>query len=256
MDACDPIRRFSDRADAYERHRPGYPKVLVELARRRLGLGSGQPVVDLGSGTGLLSRLFADAGHPIYGVEPNEAMRRAAERILERVPAFTSVAGRAEATTLPVGAASIFVAGQAFHWFDPVATRQECLRVGGGTASALIVWNLRRLGGTPFLEAYEALLRTWGTDYDDVSRRYADADALAVFFGARWERQVLETCQVLDRDGLAGRLTSSSYVPGPDHPAHREMLAVLDALFEEHAVDGRVRIAYDTEVYTGQLALN
>ncbi|CAA9381615.1 MAG: putative methyltransferase, partial [uncultured Phycisphaerae bacterium] len=130
----DPRDRFSDRVDAYVRHRPTYPREVVESLRSDGLLQPGATVADVGSGTGISSALFLAAGCTVYGVEPNAAMRAAAERTLARrheIPAappralgasgstaFHSVAGSAEATTLPDASVDLAVAGQAFHWFD------------------------------------------------------------------------------------------------------------------------------------------
>ena len=70
----------------------------------------------------------------------------------------------AEATTLPDNSIDLFVAAQAFHWFDIPAARREFQRILKPGGSALLLWNTRKLGGTPFLEAYEKLLIAYGTD--------------------------------------------------------------------------------------------
>lgn len=133
----DPTQRFSDRAEAYAKYRPGYPDELYGLLQRDAGLKTGSPVADLGSGTGLLTKLFLDHGHRVYAVEPNAEMRRAAETQFAGEPNFVNVSGRAEATTLPAQCVDLVAAGQAFHWFDPVAARLEIrriLRPGGQVA--------------------------------------------------------------------------------------------------------------------------
>jgi SAM-dependent methyltransferase len=110
----DPADRFTGRATAYAATRPTYPPSLVTL----LGLRRGDVVCDLGSGTGIFSRLLLDAGATVYAVEPNEDMRSAAEGELGDNERFHSVAGRAEATTLPDGVCDLVTAAQSFHWFD------------------------------------------------------------------------------------------------------------------------------------------
>ena len=85
----------------YVRYRPGYPHEVVDVLREGCGLTAESVVVDVGSGTGLLAQLFLGNGNIVYGVEPNAAMRDAGEQFLEKYPHFCSVAGSAEATTLP-----------------------------------------------------------------------------------------------------------------------------------------------------------
>lgn len=125
----DPTRRFSDRVRDYVRYRPGYPQALAETLRTATGLEKGAVVADVGSGTGISARLLLRHGFRVLGVEPNEAMRRAAEDALGRNPRFRSVNGSAEQTTLPPGSVDMVAAGQAFHWFRPDGARREFARV-------------------------------------------------------------------------------------------------------------------------------
>jgi SAM-dependent methyltransferase len=248
-----PTERFRDRVDDYDRWRPGYPPALLDVLGGKAGLRPEHVVADVGSGTGILSRLFLANGNVVYGVEPNAAMAERAERVLAGT-AFRSVRGRAEQTGLPAACVDFIAVGQAFHWFDPAASAAEMRRIARPGAYAAIVWNLRRLSGTPFLVAYEAFLQRWGTDYQAVSERYADGEALDAFFGGmRYERHRFENAQDFDREGLRGRLLSSSYTPGPDDPNRGPMLEALAALHAEHAVAGRVRFEYDTELFLGRL---
>ena len=76
-----PTERFSNRVEAY-RHRPGYPGEVVDLIRRQAGLSLGDAVADIGSGTGIFTRLLLEADLGVTAVEPNDAMRAAAERDL------------------------------------------------------------------------------------------------------------------------------------------------------------------------------
>ena len=83
--------------------------------KRECGLAEESVVADVGSGTGILSRLFLENGNRVFGVEPNHEMRRAGERMLSEFPRFTSVAGTTEASTLRDRNADCVTAGQAFH---------------------------------------------------------------------------------------------------------------------------------------------
>src|SRR5580658_7790634 len=115
----DPTMRFSTRAEAYARYRPAYPREMIDLLERECGLTPASRIADIGSGTGLLARLFLDFGCEVTGIEPNPEMRAAGEKILAAEPRFRSVDGRAEATGLPDGSVDFVTAGQAFHWFEP-----------------------------------------------------------------------------------------------------------------------------------------
>ena len=89
------------------------------------------------------------------------AIRRAA---LGGRPGFASVDGTAQATTLPAASFDAVTAGQAFHWFDPGAARDEWERIARPGGWAVLVWNLRRERATPFMAGYDDLIHRFATD--------------------------------------------------------------------------------------------
>ncbi len=250
----DPTRRFSARVGDYVRYRPSYPPAVIDLLCRGCGLTPGWTVADIGSGPGNLTRLFLENGNRVYGVEPNREMREAGEGLLGRYPGFTSVDGTAEATNLPDGSVELVAAGQAFHWFERDRAKQEFRRILRQSRWIALIWNERRVAGTAFLEAYERLLETYGTDYAEVRHRdAADVTALDAFFGpGGYERASFENIQMFDLEGLRGRLLSSSYAPLSGQPGHGEMLDELRRIFDAHRESGTVVFEYDTNVYYGR----
>lgn len=237
------------------RHRPGYPREILRLLQERYNLTRGSEIVDVGSGTGALSRLFLENGNRVRGVEPNAEMRRAGDRLLSGYDGFTSTDATAEDTRLPENSADFVTAGQAFHWFDPARARAEfgrILRPGGWT---VLVWNARRKEGTGFQEAYEELLETHGTDYAEVNHdRRGSADEIRKFFSPDpVEDYVFANRQVLDLEGFRGRALSSSYVPEEGEPGHAAMMTDLEEVFREFQRDGKVTLEYDTRAYVGTL---
>jgi SAM-dependent methyltransferase len=251
----DPTRRFSSRVDTYVRYRPSYPPAVIDLLQTDCGLTEDWVVADVGSGPGNLTRLFLDHGNPVYGVEPNLEMRAAGERLLGAHPRFHSVDGAAEATTLAPASVDLVTAGQAFHWFDRVRARIEFARILRPAGWVALIWNERRTTGTPFLEAYERMLVTYGTDYAKVQHQdAADATALDAFFGAGAYRvATFGNQQDFDLTSLRGRLLSSSYAPEPRQPGHEAMLDELDRIFAATQTNGSVAFTYDTKVYYGRL---
>ncbi len=233
--------------------RPDYPAALPARVRQALSLPLGARVVDLGCGTGLLARAFLADGHPVVGVEPDPAMAAAARDELGAHPDFTLVEGRAEQTGLPDGSADLAVAGQAFHWFEPAAARAELLRLLTGDAPVALVWNHRPETTQGFDQAYEALLQRHGTDYGVVADRDLLERRINAFAGEGIHRLALPHRQSLDAEGLRARVRSCSYVPGRGEPGHDAMMAEVDALFATHQQDGRVHLAYRTEVVIARL---
>jgi len=125
-----PADRFGRRVESYVRSRPAYPQEVAELLKVECGLTPGWAVADIGSGTGILSRLFLDNGCRVYGVEPNVEMRRAGEALLATYRLFASLDGTAEDTGLPDDSADLIAADtrigskeiQAFYGSETYAT--------------------------------------------------------------------------------------------------------------------------------------
>jgi SAM-dependent methyltransferase len=254
MKAGDPTRRFSDRVADYLRWRPSYPAEVLDFLVLECGLTSDWPIADVGSGTGLLSRLFLDHGNRVFGVEPNREMRKAAEELFADNALFTSVAGSAEETTLTTRSVELVAAGQAFHWFDPQRSRAEFERILEPGGWATLIWNDRRKDSTPFLRAYEELLRTWATDYREVDHTRIGQAEIESFFGpGGLVTASFDNHQSFDFEGLRGRLLSSSYTPAAGHPSHEPMLETLGTIFDTHQLDGQVTIEYDTRLYLYQM---
>jgi SAM-dependent methyltransferase len=249
----DPTERFSERAGDYERYRPDYPPSLVEYLRECGALPASAIVADVGSGTGLSTTLFLDAGCEVFAVEPNAPMRLAAERALAGGRSFHSVDARAEATTLGDESVDLVAAGTAFHWFDRDDARAEFTRILRPNGHVALFWNVRNLDSA-FMRAYEALLRAHVPEYAATHARERANDAsMRAFFGDGYiAHAVFPNPKALDLDALLGRVASSSYAPRDGDPSHAPLAAALRALFERHAENGRVAMLYDTHLHLGR----
>lgn len=253
MPVKDSTGRFSSRVENYVRYRPGYPPGILKLLEQECSLTPNSSIADIGSGTGALGRLFLENGNHVLAVEPNPEMRKAGERLLASYPRLTSIAGTAEATTLPNHSVDFVTAAQAAHWFDRQKARREFVRIlrpGGWVA---LVWNERRMDTTPFLRAYEQLLVTYGTDYQEVRHERTTAAIGAFFAPAPFRQHNFEMRQEFDYEALQGRLLSSSYTPPPGHACYQPMLQELRRIFDKYQTDSRVALLYDTRVFYGQL---
>jgi SAM-dependent methyltransferase len=254
MPVTNATQRFSSRVDNYVRYRPGYPIEVLELLKSECGLTPDSVIADIASGTGIFTRMLVENGNSVFGVEPNDEMRRAGEEFLGGDSRFTSVAGTAEATNLPGRSVDLVTAAQAAHWFDRAKARREFIRIlkpGGWT---VLLWNERRTDSTPFLREYEQLLLTYGTDYQEVRHERTTAEIADFFAPSAFRSHSLEMRQEVDYAGLEGRLLSSSYTPGPEHANYQSMLRELRRIFDAHQVQDRVSLDYNTLVYFGQLA--
>ncbi len=254
MTFTDAKQRFSNRVADYARYRPSYPAAVLDLLRAECGLRPEHVIADIGSGTGLLSELFLKNGNRVFGVEPNPEMREGGQEYLQSYPGFTSVNGSAESTTLHDASADFVTAGQAFHWFDPAAARREFARIlvpGGWVA---ILWNDRRMEEKQLTSDYEKLQERFGIDYKRVKDAYPEMPHLRNFFSeSHFSSRDLPNEQVLDWEGLRGRLRSSSFAPTEDHPNYAPMMAELERIFRVHEQQGRVRMEYWMRIHFGQL---
>ncbi|MCM3871830.1 MAG: class I SAM-dependent methyltransferase [Pyrinomonadaceae bacterium] len=249
----DSIQRFSTRVGDYAKFRPTYPRPIIDLLKSNCGLTEASIVADVGSGTGILSKLLLRNGNRVFGVEPNEQMRSSAEKFLSNYQQFTSVDGAAEATTLKSHSVDLITAAQAFHWFDRIRSRVEFARILKEQGWVALIWNERRLDSTPFLRAFEQLLLQYGTDYQKI--RHENVTGQIADFFAPQELQVesFENVQTFDFESLLGRVRSASYTPEPDKPSFAPMIASLRKIFEAYERSGTVAFEYDTKVYYGQL---
>ena len=245
--------RFSNRVENYIRFRPSYPQAVIEVLRRNCQLTERDAIADIGSGTGILAEMFLRNGNLVYGVEPNRQMREAGERLLREYERFQSINATAEETRLPSMSVDFVTAGQAFHWFDQGKARREFKRILKPEGWVALAWNERREDSTPFAKEYEQLLRSYGTDYEEVGHKRIDRESLRPFFGDDFHSETFENSQSFDFEGLKGRLLSSSYAPVAGHPQHAPMLLELRRIFDEHQADGQVAFEYDTNIYYGHL---
>jgi SAM-dependent methyltransferase len=144
-------------------------------------------------------------------------------------------------------------AAQAAHWFDRSRARAEFVRILKPAGWCVLIWNERRTAATPFLQDYEQLLLTYGTDYKEVRHERTTETIHDFFAPAKYEEQTFDLRQQFDYESAAGRLLSSSYAPLAGHPSHEPMMQELQRIFEAHKQNGVVGFEYNTKVFYGRL---
>jgi SAM-dependent methyltransferase len=252
QNAPDSKKRFSNRVGDYVKWRPSYPDSAIELLFDELGLKEPSQVADVGSGTGMLSKLLLGRVEKIYAVEPNKEMREAAEKELSGRPGFVSVEGSAESSGLSKGSVDMVLCAQSFHWFDRAAAKREFARILRRRGFVALLWN-SRLDDTPFGADYEKLICEISSDYLRVDHRKIGPKEFGEFFqDGLYEERSFPYCQHMDFRGLLGRTKSSSYIPLPGQPGYERLESGLKEIFDKHGANGIVDIPYRTQVIWGR----
>jgi ubiquinone/menaquinone biosynthesis C-methylase UbiE len=240
--------RFSHKAQIYARYRWDYaPEAIHTLLDV---LPPGGIVADVGAGTGILTRhLLLCAGY-VYAVEPNPVMRAVAEDHHAARPTFCSVAGSAEATTLPDASVDLITVAQALHWFDPAPTVREFQRILKPSGWLALVWNNSR--DTELGKALKTLRESrYGWDIHETS--YPHCEPYAFYFGHENYREYhfqVNTQQTWEE--FFGALCSDSHAPMPDHPAFSEFESATRTIYNDFRVGDTIPSRYQTELIIGQ----
>lgn len=247
------VGRFSNRVDHYAKYRPTYPPALIEILKTNCGLTHDSVIADVGSGTGILCRLFLEYGNTVFGIEPNTGMRLYADKTLWQFNNFLSVPATAEATTLKAGSVDLITAAQSFHWFDRAKAKREFARIIKRRGCIVLIWNERRVDSTPFLRAYEDLLLSYSTDYQQVRHENVEGEIAEFYAPHSFKLESLENLQRFDLEALKGRTRSASYTPEPGASNFEALYSELEKIFQTHAKNGEVTVEYDTRIYYGCL---
>ncbi len=238
----------------YDRFRPRYAEAIIPFLEEAVGLSPSTIVADVGSGTGILSGPFLQYGNTVYAVEPNCAMRAAAEAIFSDAERFPSVATAAEETTLPDNSVDLIVAGQAFHWFKVREARREFARILRSEGWVALIYNSWNLPDSAVAADYRRLLDQYGTDYRRVAGQRRIGDEMSQFFSpGGFSKKRFDNPQTYDFEAFRGRVLSSSYSPLPGHANYEPLMEGLREMFERHAVDGRLVFPYETSVTWGRV---
>jgi SAM-dependent methyltransferase len=132
----DEATSFGSASATYERGRPPYPEEALDWL-----IPAGRPrVLDIGAGTGKLTRQIAARGLPVTAVDPSDGMLTQLRRVLPGVPAHQ---GTAEHIPLADGSVDAIVCAQAWHWVDSARAVPETARVLSPGGTLALVWNLR-----------------------------------------------------------------------------------------------------------------
>lgn len=242
---------FTGLADGYESHRPGYPTEAITAALE--GLAPPVRVADVGCGTGICTRILAEAGAEVIGLEPNADMLAVARRHpAPGAPGKEGIVyrqGSAEQTGLPDASVDLILCAQAFHWFDAPAALAEFHRILISGGRLALLWN-RRDQSDPFMAGYEEIAgraQEHARDQGRLTRRNRAYDPATGGLFTNVRKLVYPNAQRLDRSGLIGRARSASYFPRAG-ALKDELEARLHQLFDEHQRDGLITFRQRAEL--------
>ena len=242
------VRGFELAAARYERSRPDYPASAVAYLVRGLGLGPRRTVVELGSGTGKLTRSLLPSGATVVALEPTAGMRRIFEREL---PSTLVVDGVAESIPLPDGFADAVVAAQAFHWFRTGPALREIRRVLRPAGGLGLLWNVRE-PTTPVSHGINALLERFGEPAARApGRPWKTTFARGGHGFGRLYRRSFAHQQLLPPATVVERVLSVSVIATQRPARKRQVAAEVRALIAAEGAGASrvVRLPYRTDVY-------
>jgi SAM-dependent methyltransferase len=221
----DPARSFDRAAAEYERTRPDYPDAVLE----RLPLPADATVLDVGAGTGKLTRVLARRYARVIAVEPLDGMRAILQRV---VPEAEALAGRAEEIPLPDTSVDAVFAGQAFHWFATDEAMAEIARVVRPGGVFCLIWNEGDAAReTPLPQPYLDYLDELRAERQAKGEPFKDVIARGPF-GEVHEYAVPHD-HVLDRQGLLDNARSVSWIASRPDDEHKRVLERLGELLPE-----------------------
>ena len=234
-----PYTAFAEVAGAYERGRPGYPEEAVRW------LAGDEPcdVVDLGAGTGKLTRALVALGHRVTAIEPLPEML---ELLPAVAPGAAALLGNAEVIPVPDAFADVVTSAQAFHWFDPPVALPEIARVLGPGGRLALVWNTRD-DREPWVARLSAIIGSEAVGVGDVSEPIA---ASGLFGGV--DRAEFAFEQALDRELLLDLVRSRSYCAKLPPVERVPILESVARLYDEVAAPDGVRLPYVTECFRAE----
>jgi len=249
----DPTRLYFNKASVYAISRPDYAPEALAAFQDLVMLPRQSIVLDVGSGTGMLTRHLLEHFETVYALEPNQAMRTIAERNLDNHPGFHSLDARAEQIPLPDHSVDLIAVGQAIHWFQPGATLAAFQRISKPQTWLLTAYiksmdeAINQALDKLFTEENGCLPRDEHPPSNQVPESYyfSDGNYKTMQFHhtseENWER-------------FLGGIGSAAYAPDAGHPLYNKFIQVARTIFERFSQNNLLRWEIATEISFGHLA--
>ena len=243
--------KFNGMGKIYSAYRPSYPKELIDYIFVDDCVDK-ITAADIGSGTGILTRLLLERGATVYAVEPNADMRKIAEDDLRGYKNFISINAAAEATTLGDKSVDIITVAQAFHWFDKNKFKTECGRILKPDGKIFLIWNVRDEKNGAVREN-DAVNKKYCPNYTGPSGGIdtKDESETADFFNGGCVMKRFRNDLTYDEQNFIGRSLSSSYALKENDAGYLAYVAELKNIFDKYSVNGRVIIPNEARCFAG-----
>lgn len=248
----DHTNKFNGKALIYSKFRPSYPDELVRDLLTEHQLNEHSLIADIGSGTGIMTKKLVDSHLRVLAVEPNEDMRRTAEKQLGNSSLFTSINGTAENTTLKSNSINFITVAQAFHWFDIESFKKECQRILKPSGKVMIISN-SRLIHTSIMQEIISLYTRYSPDFLGFSNGQDDSKEIydTFFLEGKYTSTSYHYPLIYNKAGFIGRHLSASYAPKEGDKEYPMFVEELSHLFEKYNVAGLVTLPNKTKTYCG-----
>lgn len=245
-------RKFTGRADNYDKYRPSYPDSLIDHLYEQT---SAENVADIGAGTGKFTACLARKPWRITAVEPNPDMLK---KLRANLPNIDIVSASAESTGLKAASFDLITVAQAFHWFDKARFKEECKRLLKSGGQLAVVWNERSKTGLcaerdRVCMKYCGAFHT-GHVFTGDGKFDGDSDSfLRNEFFAELDYFAEDYHVPMSREAFIGDILSRSYALSEGDERYDEFISQLGEVFQRHQKNGHVTVSYKTTCYLGKL---
>lgn len=245
--------KFTGKAKVYAKARPSYAQEFTDYLFSDIGMNCDTTIADIGSGTGIFSKVLLEKGSVVYCVEPNKDMHRTAKNTLSVFPNFHSVTGTAENTTLNTRSFDFVTVAQAFHWFDVDSFKAECQRILKPNGKVILVWN-SRVSTSELVKENALIFKKYCPNFGGFSGGVEHIGTnIAKFFDNNFVLKRFLNDLKFDKLKFKERCLSASYALEETDCEYNSFISELEVLFDKNAINDVLTMPNETVAYIGQL---
>ena len=243
---------FTNKADLYSKYRPSYAQGFIDEMIKRGILNEKQLVLDVGAGTGILTKMLVETHACVIAVEPNEKMREQLKQYLLNDNIVIKDGKAENLIGIKDNSIDAIFVGQAFHWFNPILFKKECLRVLKKNNGVILVWNKKtdcelEKERKKIVEKYRQFTDSYNCSWDERD------EGISMFFDGKYEKIKYDNDLIETKEQFIGRTLSASHAIEKNSPLFCEYLNAWNEYFEKYQNDGIITIKNETTVYIGSL---